>query len=135
MPSEIKAIDLGSVNCYLFKTGDSYLLIDTGFSNKRTDLEKELESAGCQPGNLNLIILTHGDSDHAGNCAYLREKYGTEIAMHRSELDAVKSGDPVLNKKIKHNLKGIIVRIMLYFFKLKNSDRFMPDLFIRRYKK
>lgn len=66
-PSEIKAITLHyliDVNNYLVKTGDSYILIDTGFSTKRTDFEKELESAGVRPGNLKLIILTHGDFDH-----------------------------------------------------------------------
>ena len=130
MPSDIKTIKLGGVNCYLLKTDNRYLLIDTGLSNKRTILAKELEGAGCRPGNLKLIILTHGDSDHAGNGVYLREKYGAPIAMHRSESDAVKSGDPTLNKKIKRNFKGIIVRIILSFFKLKTADRFGPDLFI-----
>ena len=65
---------LGSVNCYLIKTNTGHILIDTGCSNKRTDLEKELEGAGCQPSNLKLIVLTHGDFDHAGNAAYLRKK-------------------------------------------------------------
>jgi len=65
---------LGGVNCYLIETDTGYILIDTGGSNKRTDLEKELESAGCQPGNLKLIVLTHGDFDHTGNAAYLRKK-------------------------------------------------------------
>ncbi len=72
MTSEIKTINLGHVNCYLVKTGDGFILIDTGWATKRTELEKELESAGCKPGNLKLVILTHGDSDHVGNCTYLR---------------------------------------------------------------
>lgn len=97
MPQAIKTIHFGGVNCYLVKTSDdSYVMIDTGFSTRRTGIEKALESAGCKPGNLKLIVITHGDSDHAGNCAYLREKYGTSIAMHRDELDAVESGNPVL---------------------------------------
>lgn len=79
MPQEIKTISLllpyhlGSVNCYLVETDPGYILIDTGGSNKRTDLEKALESAGCKPGNLQLIVITHEDFDHTGNCAYLRE--------------------------------------------------------------
>jgi len=69
MPQEIKTIrlllpyHLGSVNCYLIETDTGYILIDTGGSNKRTDLEKELASAGCKPGYLKLIVLTHGDFD------------------------------------------------------------------------
>jgi hydroxyacylglutathione hydrolase len=130
MSSEIKSIGLGGVNCFLLKSGDHFLLIDTGFSNQRINLEKELERAGCLPGNLVQIIVTHGDSDHVGNCAYLREKYGTKIATHRCEADAVKSGDPILNKKIEKSLTGIMVSAILFFFKLNKSDRFEPDLFI-----
>jgi len=75
MSIEIKTISLllpyklGGVNCYLIETDTGYILIDTGGSNRRTDLEKELESAGCQTGNLKLIVLTHGDFDHTGNAA------------------------------------------------------------------
>ncbi|KFD42581.1 hypothetical protein DK28_0200570 [Peptococcaceae bacterium SCADC1_2_3] len=85
MTSEIKTINFGGINCYLVKTGDGYILIDTGCPAKRTDIEKELLSAGCKLGNLNLVVLTHGDHDHAGNCAYLQDKYGTKIAMHADD--------------------------------------------------
>ncbi|RLI67201.1 hypothetical protein DRO91_10540, partial [Candidatus Heimdallarchaeota archaeon] len=30
-------------------------------------LERELEKAGCKPGDLKLVVLTHGDFDHTGN--------------------------------------------------------------------
>ena len=49
MPQEIRTIYFGWVNCYLIKTDSGYILIDTGFLTKRTDLEKKLESAGYQP--------------------------------------------------------------------------------------
>ena len=49
MPQEIRTIYFGWVNCYLIKTDSGYILTDTGFSTKRTDLERKLESAGCQP--------------------------------------------------------------------------------------
>ena len=99
MPQEIKTISLslpyrlGSGNCYLVKTDTGYILIDTGSSNKRTDLERELEGAGCKPGYLKLIVLTHGDFDHTGNAAYLRQKFGTEIAMHYDDSGMAERGD------------------------------------------
>jgi glyoxylase-like metal-dependent hydrolase (beta-lactamase superfamily II) len=127
---EIRSISFSGVNCYLVRVNSGFILIDTGFSKNRFEIEKELESAGCKPGNLKLIFVTHGDSDHVGNCAYLREKYGTSIAMNRGELDAVESGNPVLNKKIGRNFKGIMVRTLLRFYKLKKSDRFRPDVFL-----
>lgn len=131
MPPAITTIHFRGVNCYLVKSGDGgYVLIDTGFSTRRADIEKALESAGCTPGTLKLIIITHGDSDHAGNGAYLRATYGTRIAMHRGEVDAVESGNPVLNKHIRRNFTGILVSMLLRFFTLKQSDRFQPDVYL-----
>ena len=133
MSTEIKTISLllpyklGGVNCYLIKTDTGYILIDTGGSNKRTDLEKELESAGCQPGNLKLIVLTHGDFDHTGNAAYLRKKFGTKIAMHYDDSGMVEHGDMFWNRKKPNILIRIIVNV---FFGLSQADRFKPDLTI-----
>ncbi|MDH5266973.1 MAG: MBL fold metallo-hydrolase [Candidatus Bathyarchaeota archaeon] len=116
-----------SVNCYLVRTGDGFILIDTGRTNKRGAIEKELESAGCQPGNLTLIVLTHGDFDHCGNAAYLRKKFGTQIAMHEDDSGMVERGDMLWNR----NKQNILIRIIFkLFFRLSKSDRFKPDLYI-----
>jgi hydroxyacylglutathione hydrolase len=72
-------------NSYLVKTNNSYVLIDTGYSTNRKELEKQLAASGCTPGNLKLILITHGHFDHTGNCAFLREKYGAPIAMHKGD--------------------------------------------------
>jgi glyoxylase-like metal-dependent hydrolase (beta-lactamase superfamily II) len=45
------------------------------------------------PGNLALIVLAHGDFDHTGNGAYLRQKYGARMATHRDDLGMVERGD------------------------------------------
>lgn len=118
---------LGSVNCYLINTGAGYILIDTGASNKRAELEKELEGAGCQPGNLKLIVLTHGDFDHTGNAAYLREKFGAKIAMHPDDSGMLELGDMFWNRK-----KGnILIRMMApILFRFGKANRCKPDLTI-----
>ncbi len=131
MPQEIKIINLTSrlagVNCYLVRTGDGgYVLIDSGMANQRADLEKELEHAGCIAGTLKLIVITHGDSDHAGNAAYLRDKYGAKIAIHRNESAAVERGNMLLSRK----RRPLLARLVLSLFKLGKSDRFKPDLYI-----
>ena len=118
---------LGSVNCYLVKTDASYILIDTGSSGKRADLEKELESAGCELDNLKLIVLTHGDFDHSGNCAYLREKFNTKVAMHQDDRGMVERGDMFWNRKKGNILLGMIIRILSGF---GEKERFEPDLYI-----
>ncbi len=132
MTLEIKTISThlilnNYINCYLIKTDTGFILIDTGRASKRTKLEKELESAGCQPGNLKLIVLTHGDFDHTGNAAYLRKKFGTRIAMHYDDSGMAERGDMFWNRKNPN----VLIRIMFdLFFGLRKSDRFKPDLYI-----
>jgi hydroxyacylglutathione hydrolase len=118
---------LGGVNCYLIETDAGYVLVDTGSSNRRNDLEKGLESAGCKPGNLKLIVLTHGDFDHTGNAAYLRSKYLTKIAMHYDDSGMVEQGDMFFNRKIPNILLRMIIPV---FFGFDKSKRFVPDLYI-----
>lgn len=130
MPQEIKIINFGGVNCYLVKAGDGFVLIDTGLPTKRTALEKELDSAGCKPGSLKLIVLTHGDYDHAGNAAYLREKYGTKIAMHNSDSGRVERGDWNWNLKAKPDKFSIIFRIVSFFIRPGKFDTFKPDIYV-----
>ena len=60
------SIRLGGANCYLATVGEGFVLIDSGTPEKRARLEAELERAGCRPGNLRLVALTHGDYEHAG---------------------------------------------------------------------
>lgn len=134
MPQEIRTINLGGVNCYLVKTGDGYILIDAGFSAKRADLEKRLESAGCRAGNLKLIILTHGDSDHADNGAYLCDKYHAKIAMHAADAGMVERGDMSWNRKVKPDKINIIFKLMMSLMPLlakgHKLQTFKPDFTI-----
>ena len=118
---------LGTVNCYLLETDTCYTLIDTGCSNKRTELEKELENAGCKSGNLKLIVLTHGDFDHTGNAAYLRGKFEAKIAMHHDDSGMAEHGDMFWNRRKGNILLGMIARILFRFGK---KERFKPDLYI-----
>jgi glyoxylase-like metal-dependent hydrolase (beta-lactamase superfamily II) len=130
MPSEITTINYG-VNCFLIKTGSGFFLVDTGVANKRLALEKELERQGCQPGSLKLVILTHGDSDHADNSAYLQQKYGAKIAMHQDDAGMVERGDMSWNRKPKPDKVAFFFRlIMLVFSSPVKFDTFKPDVFL-----
>lgn len=125
-------LKLGSVNCYLIKTEAGFVLIDTAFPKKRNELERELRDAGCRPGNLKLIIITHGDLDHTGNGAYFREKYGAITAMHRYDSGVVESGDDTLSRRRMPFLKRVFSKFVLLLFSLimrfGKFQRFRPDL-------
>ena len=133
MPREIKPIrlplplNMGAVNSYLVRTGRGCVLIDTGGSNQRAALAKELAGAGCWPGRLDLIVITHGDFDHIGNAAYLRQKFGAKIAMHRDDAGMAERGDMSWNRK----KGGLVLRTLVpLFFRFAQADRFSPDLYL-----
>lgn len=134
MLQEIQTVNFAHVNCYLVKTKAGFFLIDTGIPSKRSGIEKALENAGCKPGDLKLILITHGDFDHAGNAAYFRDKYGTQIAMNRDESEVVERGDMLLSRKDRHFfiriLFKIILKILLPFMRLSKFEKFKPDLYV-----
>jgi hydroxyacylglutathione hydrolase len=118
---------LTDTNSYLIKTNKGYILIDTGYSTNRKELEKHLEKAGCTTKNLKLILITHGHFDHTSNCAFLRKKYGAPIAMHKGDIQMVETGDMFYNKNIIMRTFGKI----LFFFLLRGSfKKFTPDILL-----
>jgi hydroxyacylglutathione hydrolase len=118
---------LGAVNCYLVETDSGFVLIDTGSSNRCAELESELTSAGCKPGNLKLVVLTHGDFDHTGNAACLQDKFGAKIAMHRDDLGMVERGDMFYNRSSGNAILRLLSPIL---FRFSKAHRFRPDLYL-----
>ena len=128
---DLKTLNFG-VNCYLIKTNSYFILIDTGFSNKRKKLIEELEKAGCKYGNLKLIILTHGDSDHTDNAPYIRDQFGVKIAMHKDDVGIVENANMQYNRKEKSDYIAPIFKFFMFIFQffLKNIkfEKFSPDI-------
>ena len=126
----IKIIQLDFVNAFLVKVKDGFVLIDTGMPQHWERLEAQLIAAGCFPSQLKLVIITHGDQDHLGNCAKLQEKYKAKIAMH--EADAFMAEGGVLPKRKARTLAG---RILMLLFRLRRQkiglQKFKPDIFLK----
>lgn len=84
--------------CYLAQTGDGkHILIDSGlpevipeeaseFANGR-DVIEQLASIGLAPDDIEIVVSTHYDGDHAGrHAAFTRAQYVVQRAHH---LDAL----------------------------------------------
>ncbi len=145
---EIIRIDLGEVNCYLLKSNESFILVDTGghivldkdFNNRRNLIEQSLDKYGVNSDNLKLIILTHGDNDHSCNAEYLREKYDVKIAMHKADLKLVESPD--IDEYMKsYNYSSAINRLVFKIMHktivnvtekiLNDFQTFTPDTYLK----
>jgi hydroxyacylglutathione hydrolase len=117
-----------TVNCYLIRAEGGFLLIDTGKTGKAHPIEAALEHAGCQPGDLKLIILTHGDFDHCGSAAYLRKQYGGKIAMHDADRGMGERGDMYWNRQPPNALVRALTPLLA---RLPEANRFSPDITLK----
>lgn len=113
-----------SGNCYLLQSENKFILIDSGSKSKRKELENKLLTFGCNQENLSLVIITHGDFDHTGNCAYLKEKFRTKIGMHESDAGMVENGDMFWNRKSGSKIMKSLIN------KIFNITKFTPDIII-----
>ena len=92
-------------------------------------LEKELLKASCLPDKLKLVVITHGDLDHTGNCAKLQKKYQAKIAMHPGDRAMAETGARLIRKT--HSFK---VKVFMFLHRLTRGktkfETFTPDLLL-----
>lgn len=133
MNHSVTIIGLGFVNAYLVASDGEFILIDSGLPFQRDLLESKLRTAGCVPGKLRLIVVTHGDWDHIGNCAYLQKEYGAKIAMHADDAFMAKGG-AVLKRRIttlSRRISYTMVKILRRLKKISSTtEAFVPDIFL-----
>ena len=116
-----------SVNSYLVQNGTGFFLVDTGLAQDWPTFARGLEAAGCKPGDLRLMVLTHGDTDHSGNAARLKSLYGAKIAMHPGDRVAVQTGDMFAEKRVSPAAKAI-ARAFFAVTGMNRFDTFSPDV-------
>jgi hydroxyacylglutathione hydrolase len=120
-------LGMGSVNCYLLRASDGYILVDTGAPNTRARLHRGLKESGCRPGKLNLILITHGDFDHTGNGAHLRRVFASRIGMHADDAGMAELGDMFLNRQKSNTILRALIPRLIGFGR---AERFTPDILL-----
>lgn len=145
----ITQLDLGYVNAYLVEENGTFMLVDTGgylfadksnLNNRREILEEKLQAAGVTKQNLQLIFLTHGDSDHCMNAKYISEKYEVPIAMHEADIELVNNQSmEVLMRTV--NYRSIIMKVMAKLIHgtiiklmqktMQDFECFTPDILLK----
>jgi glyoxylase-like metal-dependent hydrolase (beta-lactamase superfamily II) len=129
---EFTRIRLSFVNAYLVRGSAGFVLVDTGMPSSRADLEAALKAQGCVPGNLKLVVLTHGDPDHSGNAAWVRATYAAPVALHPGDAREVVEGAWNDRRKITKLFPRIffgLMRCTPHFKRMLASfERFRPDV-------
>ena len=77
---------LDHINLWLLEDGDGWLQIDTGLGNEPTRALWErifADKIGAKP--LRRVLVTHYHPDHAGNAAWLCERFDAPLWMTRGE--------------------------------------------------
>ena len=102
-PDELNRISV-QTNCLLLDNGSTKVLIETGFGDKWTDKERSyydlqrrtvvdaLREAGCEPSQIDLVVVTHLHFDHAAALTELDDSGAVaptfpnaEIVVQRTE--------------------------------------------------
>ena len=130
MSDKIKIIELGIVNAFWVEVKDGFVLIDTGLAQQWEKLETDLIYFGCLPDKLKLVIITHGDFDHTGNCAELQEKYKARIAIHQADAFMAENG-VFLNRKVRTLAGRIIILLSRWRNRKASFPKFKPDILLR----
>lgn len=87
---------LNSVNVFLFRQSDGYLLLDAGLKTEQSllSLEAALDSLNLDWRVIARIVISHMHPDHVGAAAEIRRRSGAPIRMHPLEAEMVKPRDP-----------------------------------------
>ena len=86
MAINIHTIPLGFDQCYIIQD-KGIIAVDGGAPKKIKNFLKGLERVSIKPGDVQLLVITHGHWDHIGSAKQIKEITGAKIAMHEREKD------------------------------------------------
>lgn len=66
--------------------GERLTLVDSGLRGSLRAIERYVRHIGRRMDDLDLVILTHHHTDHAGSVGEIRREYGVRVAAHEAEV-------------------------------------------------
>ena len=75
-------------NCYLIKE-DGIIMVDASMPKQGKKFLKWLGDLSINPGDISLLLLTHGHIDHIGSASEFKKLTGCKVAINHREKDWV----------------------------------------------
>ncbi len=116
---------------YILFEQDRVVVIDAATPGRAGAVWRYLESSGLPPEAVDEIWLTHGDIDHVGSVAALKERSGAKVLAHRADVPLVQGqadrelGPVFLARTGKRFFNWAIRRVFRY--KPTSVDRQVED--------
>lgn len=86
-------IPVGICNCFLLR-GERTILVDGGAMGGLPAFKRKLKELHIEPGEIELILLTHGHWDHITCLDDIQRMTGAKIAIHEKDRFMVETGEP-----------------------------------------
>lgn len=86
-------IPVGICNCFLLR-GERTTLVDGGAMGGLPAFKRKLKELHIEPGEIELILLTHGHWDHITCLGDIQTMTGAKIAVHEKDRFMVETGEP-----------------------------------------
>ena len=89
----IHVIDVGKADAILVESPEAAFLVDTGTQNTAEDVLRYLKARSIE--HLDAVILSHGDSDHAGGLEKITEEIPADTLLISAETESPYANMPV----------------------------------------
>lgn len=123
---EIIPLLYGRSNVFLVIAGEKKIMVDTSISLFQKKLLKRLKKRSIE--KIDYVILTHTHFDHAGNAHFLKNHFGAEVIVHRSEKINLETGSnrmPIAKNRI---LNKLLQRVRKLFLKTASYQPCEADI-------
>jgi glyoxylase-like metal-dependent hydrolase (beta-lactamase superfamily II) len=96
------------VNQYLIVDADGLTLIDAGMDRRAAKILDAIARLGYSPADLQRIVITHADGDHAGGLAALKAASGARVLASPVEAAALEAGRASRELKVPAPIRWLL---------------------------
>lgn len=107
-------LDIGKADCILIKIGDKAVLVDSGTSEKATDIINYLKKQKVT--KLDYAVATHCDKDHVGGMSEVLKKFPTSVLLMSARGKNTKPYQAMIETAKELKVTQIIPKVKTVFY-------------------